>query len=182
MQFEVELKFPVDDVTALLAQLRERGLAPGPPILQVDQYFAHPSRDFARTDEALRLRTIGGESFVTYKGPKRGTGAKTRQEIELPLDSSDPDGTQFAGLLHALGFTPVAMVRKSRRHFTILHDGDEVHGALDSVDELGDYLELEVIADESGIEVAQRTIQALAEELALGSSERRSYLELLLAR
>jgi adenylate cyclase class 2 len=182
MQFEVEQKHPVDDPDGLIARLAERGVVLHPPVVQVDQYFAHPARDFARTDEALRIRTVGGESFVTYKGPKRDGASKTRREIELPLDPQDGDGARFAGLLSALRFSPVAQVRKQRRPFLIRWENVDVHGALDIVDGLGTFVELELRADETGLEQAQRTIGSLAGELELCSSERRSYLELLLEK
>jgi adenylate cyclase class 2 len=89
MQYEVEQKHQFEDVTALVAQLEQRGIVLEPAVVQSDQYFAHPSRDFALTDEALRIRTSGGESFVTYKGPKLDTTTKTRHELELTLQSDD---------------------------------------------------------------------------------------------
>src|SRR4051794_13543350 len=70
MTYEVEQKHRVTDKPALIARLRERGCSLEEPIQQSDQYFAHPCRDFAATDEALRIRVVGDESFVTYKGPK----------------------------------------------------------------------------------------------------------------
>src|SRR5688572_28544694 len=70
MQYEVEQKHRVVDVAALEAQLSARRIRLEPAIIQSDEYFAHPARDFAKTDEALRIRTSGGKSFVTYKGPK----------------------------------------------------------------------------------------------------------------
>jgi adenylate cyclase class 2 len=182
MLFEVEQKFRVEDVSGLAARLRELGVSPGVPIVQVDQYYAHPARDFARTDEALRIRTIGGQSFVTYKGPRLSGEVKARREIELPLDARDPDGSQLGALLVALGFSPVAVVRKSRREFVIRRDGADVQGALDTVDSLGEFLELELVAEEGRVTAAERVILALAAELALVSAERRSYLELLLGR
>jgi adenylate cyclase class 2 len=180
MQFEVEQKHRVQDVAALKKRLEERGVAIEPAKLQVDQYFAHPARDFARTDEALRIRTVGGESFVTYKGPKLDAATKTRHEIELPLDSQDGDGSRFAELLSALGFRPVASVCKERRAFHFERGEHEIEGALDEVDGLGSFVELELHADDAGLEAAKRAIAKLAQELELGPSERRSYLELLL--
>lgn len=182
MQFEVEQKHRVDDAGKLVAQLGERGVVIEPPVVQVDQYFAHPARDFARTDEALRIRTVGGESFVTYKGPKLDAATKTRREIELPLDPHDTDGSRFGELLAALGFKPVATVRKERRSFELRTDAHAVAGALDEVDGLGAFVELELIADAAGLEAAKRAVGKLADELELGPSERRSYLELLLSR
>jgi adenylate cyclase, class 2 len=182
MRFEVEQKHPVDDSQAFLARLAEWGVTIEPAATQVDQYFAHPARDFARTDEALRIRTIGSQSFITYKGPKLDAATKTRREIELPLDSQDGDGSQFRELLLALGFSSVAEVRKERRPFLIRRDGVKVVGALDDVHYVGSFVEIEIVTDDAGLEAAKRTIAELAEELGLGPAERRSYLELLLGR
>ena len=182
MRFEVEQKHVVDNAQAFVARLAGLGIVLDPPLTQVDQYFAHPARDFVRTDEALRIRMVGGESFVTYKGPKLDATTKTRREIELPLYVDDRDGSQFAELLSALGFTPVAAVRKERRGFQIRRDPHEVHGALDNVESVGTFVELELLADEAGLNAARRTISKLADELELGPAERRSYLELLLGK
>lgn len=182
MQFEVEQKHRIEDAAEFIARLEERGVAFGAPVAQADLYFAHPARDFATTDEALRIRTVGDNSFVTYKGPKLDATSKTRRELELPLDPYDADGSRFAELLNALGFTPVAVVRKNRRPFHLNHGGREVEGALDEVDGLGTFVELELPANEESLDEAKRIIAALAAKLALGPSERRSYLELLLQR
>jgi adenylate cyclase class 2 len=180
MRYEVEQKHRVEDVVRLMERLREKGIALESPLEQVDRYFAHPCRDFARTDEALRIRTAGGASFVTYKGPKLDATTKTRREIELPLDPADADGERFTELLVSLGFTPVATVCKERRPFGVLRSGREVRGAVDAVDGLGTFVELELSSDEAGLGAARQVIAGLAEELVLGPSERRSYLEQLL--
>jgi adenylate cyclase class 2 len=182
MRLEVEQKHRVDDVAALVSKLEKRGVSIGPPVTQVDQYFAHPARDFATTDEALRIRTVGDKSFVTYKGPKLDTTTKTRRELELPLAESDADASRFRELLMALGFRPVATVRKQRRTFHVQHRAYKVEGALDACDDVGTFVELELQADDADIDDARATIASLAGELNLGNSERRSYLELLLNR
>ena len=73
-------------------------------------------------------------------------------------------------------------VRKSRRPFELAARGQSVHGAWDEIDGLGTFVELELTADEASLAEAQAVIAALAGELQLGPSERRSYLELLLRR
>jgi adenylate cyclase class 2 len=180
MNYEVEQKHRVQDVAALVARLAQRGVELDPAVGQSDQYFAHPARDFVKTDEALRIRTSGGRSFVTYKGPKLDVVTKTRRELELPLDEQDADGTQFAELLVALGFRPVATVRKRRRRFCLDHAGRQVEGALDEVDGVGTFIELELIADDASVEASKQVIRELAAELDLGPTERRSYLGMLL--
>jgi adenylate cyclase class 2 len=184
MQYEVEQKHRIDsasgtDIGILLAGY---GTTLGEPVYQSDQYFTHPTRDFAKTDEALRIRTEGDRSFVTYKGPKIDQTTKTRRELELPLHASDSEGRKMAELFQAIGFTPLATVEKNRRPFKIEYAGKTVSGAYDIVHMLGMFVELELIVDETQLEDAKRTIRELALKLDLGPNVRRSYLEMLLEK
>src|SRR5258705_13967655 len=120
--------------------------------------------------------------LATKKAQNPNTQTKRRGKIELPLAPADCDGSQFASLLAALGFTPVAVVRKRRRTFSITADEYEVDGALDDVDGLGCFVELELRANDENLEASKRTISKLASDLNLGPSERRSYLEMLLEK
>jgi adenylate cyclase class 2 len=182
MAIEVEQKFRVVDRAAILARLAERGALLGEPQPQVDQYFNHPSRDFAQTDEAFRIRQVDDDNFLTYKGPKLDRTTKTRREIEVPIARGKQAADQFAELLTALGFRPVAEVRKRRRKTTIDHAGREVDVVLDDVEHVGAYVELECIAGEADMQAAKQAIASLAAELGLTENERKSYLELLLER
>jgi adenylate cyclase class 2 len=178
---EVEQKYPLADAAATQARLDKLGVCWADDQVQVDRYFNHPARDFARTDEALRIRAIGDSNFVTYKGPKRDPLTKTRREIELPLAAGSQAAEDFGELLAVLGFRPVAEVRKRRRPGKLAWDGYEVLIAWDEVERLGLFLELELQADEAGVAGAQACLASLAHELDLQQAERRSYLELLLA-
>ena len=180
MHHEVEQKFPLADPVAMIARLTEHGASWREPIEQVDTYFAHPSRDFAKTDEALRIRRTGDQNFVTYKGPKLDSLTKTRRELELSVGTGSTGYEQFAELLVALGFRRVADVCKMRRPGVLSYRGQSVEIALDQVDQVGSYLELEISADEAGLDQARRTLLELSADLSLPAPERRSYLELLL--
>ena len=63
MKYEVEMKFPVSDWAALEARLAELGATISAAQAECDVYFAHPARDFARTDEALRVAARGRQTF-----------------------------------------------------------------------------------------------------------------------
>jgi adenylate cyclase class 2 len=174
--YEVEVKFRVADLQALQAELRARGAEPLDEVCQEDCYLAHPSRDFARTDEALRVRSVGDQAFLTYKGPRVDAATKTRQELELPLGEG---ATPWLALLQALGFTPAGTVRKRRRTLRLGHGEHRVLVALDDVEGLGSYVELELTAPEVGVAAARQALLDLAAQLGLQDGERRSYLELL---
>jgi adenylate cyclase, class 2 len=177
---EVEMKFPVEGFQALETRLAEWRAAADPPRHDADQYFNAPDRDFARTDEALRLRRVGLANYVTYKGPKRDAQTKTRTEIEVPLASGDAAAEAFAQILVHLGYRPVMVVRKKRRTFHLQRDGFPVEICLDEVEGLGHFAEVEIVAPEERLENARAVVLRLAAELGLTTSERRSYLELLL--
>ena len=182
MKYEVELKFPVADMAAVAAKLSAMGADISEPRPEVDRYYAHPARDFAATDEALRIRRIGSANWITYKGPKVDRTTKTRREIELELPPQDEGAAASAALLEALGFRPVAEVRKHRRKAFVPWQDRRVEASLDEVDRVGTFIELELVTTFDGLEPAKACIASLAAHLDLDRSERRSYLELLLEK
>ena len=179
MKYEVEMKFPLNDRAAFEARLAELGAAISAAQGEFDVYFAHPARDFARTDEALRVRRKGPANFLTYKGPKVDATTKTRHEIDLPLPPEEETAQAWIGLLGALGFTVAGEVRKSRRKAHVAWQGRRVEVSLDEVERLGTFVELELVVEPAEAEAAKTCIAALAERLQLEGSVRRSYLELL---
>jgi adenylate cyclase, class 2 len=182
MNWEVEQKFPLTDQPAIATKLASLGVKFGPPIHQIDHYLNHPARNFAATDEALRVRQVGEQNFITYKGPKIDLTTKTRREIELPLPTGQQMAEHFLELLAALGFRPVATVRKVRKlgHCPWMEHAVEI--AWDEVDALGAYLELEISADDKTLAAATAALKSFADHLGIGPGETRSYLELQLAR
>ena len=128
------------------------------------------------------MRRSDRGNYVTYKGPKVDTTTKTRREIELPLWAQEAKVAALEGLLDALGFVPVAEVRKQRRKAAIPWQGRQVEASLDEVVEVGTYVELELVVEDDDVDSARACIASLAEHLGLSGSERRSYLELLLEK
>jgi adenylate cyclase class 2 len=139
---------------------------------QVDTYFAHPTKDFGRTDEALRLRRQGARAILTYKGPKIDKTTKTREEIEVDV----PDPEAMATILKKVGFTIAMEVRKVRSEFLLA----DAIVCLDRVEGLGDYVEVEYRAQD--LEKGRARVSEILVSLDLHGNERRSYLELLMLR
>ena len=193
--YEVEIKVPAD-VEAVRDRLRDAGAERVDARRQRDVYYDAPHRDFAETDEALRLRResplpdgIGSDAEtpsaadpaaettkVTYKGPLLDAGSKTRVEHETAVD----DGEAMADALSGLGFEPAAVVEKRREFWSFA--GFTV--TLDAVDGVGEFVEIErEVDDEDAIESTRDDALEALDRLGLdGDSQvRTSYLELLLA-
>ena len=180
MPYEVEMKFPVGNVQSLVAHLTKRGAVHVRTVEQTDAYFNHPSRDFAETDEAFRVRSVDGQHFVTYKGPLLDSETKTRHEIEVPVGTSERHGDEFQEILVHLGFREVRSVTKRRDYYTLDFENRPFEVCVDHVNGLGQFIELETIADEATLNAARESVQRLARHLGLEHPERRSYLQLLL--
>ncbi len=182
MSYEVELKFPIADPADLTLQLLARGATQGRVVHQYDLYFRHPSRDFRETHEALRIRRQDDDVFITYKGPVVDKQTKMRREIEIAVGRRRQDFDRMRELLMMLGFEPVRPVEKTRALFHLVWEGRELELAVDSIDDLGTFLEIEAIAEEGDRDKARDAILGLAERLGLSNPERRSYLALMLER
>jgi adenylate cyclase class 2 len=180
---EIEQKFARADFAAVERRLAEWGAGPAEEHNEADHYFNAPDRDFARTDEAFRLRRVGRANFLTYKGPKRDPNVKIRTELEVPLPEGDEAAAQFTQLLTHLGYRPVAVVRKRRRSYRLSRGGFALNVCLDEVDELGRFAEVEIVAPEDQVGAARAALAEMVAGLGLhdGDLERRSYLGLLLA-
>lgn len=178
---EAECKFVVPNPERTRARILEIGGMFQRKEQHVDTYLRHPCRDFRATDEALRIRLIDDEAFVTYKGKRLEGPIKIRPEIELPLVTSTVEG--WLQIWENLGFEKVRQVKKTRQVFQLDRTTGLITVTLDHVAGLGDFVEIErLLSAENQIEAAQREILSLAEELYLGSIEKRSYLSMILGQ
>lgn len=135
-----------------------------------DIYFNSPSRDFRRTDEALRIRIKEEGARLTYKGPKLDMRTKSRLELTVALDNP----MAMEKILAELGFRPSGEVRKQRTKYTL----GEVTFALDDVEGLGSFLEIEAPAEGDWADKQEMVLEIL-KRIGPGESIRKSYLELL---
>jgi adenylate cyclase, class 2 len=179
---EVEVKYRLTDPAAVVAQLKAWGGTVIAEHAEADHYLNAPDRDFARTDEALRLRRIGDVNLLTYKGPRRDSTSKTRTELEVPCPPGAESAEAFLKLFRHLGYRPTAVVRKRRTIYEWTRDGFSVHACLDDVENVGRFVELEIVARDEQYESAHRIVVQIADDLGLKDQENRSYLEQLLGR
>lgn len=178
--FEVELKARLSEAHQIEEQLIEIGFLLIKEVYERDCYFNAPDRDFALTDEALRLRHVtdaSGENsaLLTYKGPKRGEGIKSRIEHEANL--CDP--ATIESILLALHYKRVLEVKKKRLYYI----SGEFTVTIDYVEGLGKFIEIELQASNEVEECAAiEKINALGAKLSIQKNSyiTKSYLEQLL--
>ncbi|HEV3164408.1 MAG TPA: class IV adenylate cyclase [Isosphaeraceae bacterium] len=183
MSIEIEVKFRVANLEPLRAQLRASGAAPGAMSTQIDTYLSHPDRDFAETDEALRIRSGSVANFLTYKGPKWGGPTKTREEVEIAFEAGPEPSGRLALLFDRLGFKTIAVIAKNRTQFHVDASGRALQVALDEARDLGAFVEVETLAEnEADVAAAQEAVLKLAQQLGLSEVEPRSYLRMALER
>uniref|UniRef100_A0A8B9T8B5 CYTH domain-containing protein n=1 Tax=Anas platyrhynchos TaxID=8839 RepID=A0A8B9T8B5_ANAPL len=148
----------------------ERSGTPGTELRQEDTFFRVPAG-------RLKLRRFpdGRGELIFYERPDTA-GPKLSQFSITPTD--DPDGLE-AVLARALGV--LGVVRKRRLLYLV--GQTRVH--LDSVEGLGDFLELEVVlSEEQSVEHGERVARELMAELGVQDEDlvTGAYLDLLLAK
>jgi adenylate cyclase class 2 len=172
---EIELKVKVDTLDPIREHLKNRNAQFFGRVHEHDIYYNPPYRDFGSTDEALRLRYTNEHAVITYKGAKRAEyGLKAREELNTAVET----GEVFEQILRRLGFVKTAEVNKWRENYRL----DDAAISLDAVDELGTFVEIEVMADRDAPDATNR-INALAKEMEIsGEPILASYLELILSK
>ena len=154
---EVEIKSPCADPDAMRIMLSALGTGQTEARVDRDRYFNHPSRDFAETDEAVRIRSIGDRHYLTYKGPKLSAKTKSRVEEEVSI----ADAETGRKILTALSFTEVLLVEKKREVYKL----NEIEICLDTIEGLGSFVELEIMTDDQ--QKGEEKLFALAGQLGL---------------
>lgn len=146
---EIEIKVRLQDKEGLLAALAGKGVALGEPVHQRDQVFGLPGEAGGDGNTApwLRVRTETrgyGENetkraLFTLKRSVTGQLDSIERETEV----GDPD--VMIAIVKDLGFVPFSDLSKARQTGKL----NNVEVCIDSVEGLGDFMELEQLADEN---------------------------------
>lgn len=170
---EVERKYRSPGNDGVVKALTELGAHKVFEGLVEDTYFAHPSREFGKTDEALRLRRMEGSVELTYKGPRmKLENTKAREEVTVKLQ----DALSLQRIIERLGFQERQGLRKHRISFVL----DKLRVEVDDVEGLGQFVELELITEEPAR--AESLMKMATESLGLEELEPKTYLEMTIEK
>lgn len=192
---EVEVKIRIADLDLLRKKLKRQGGVYKLSLLHEDTYYNMPIglRDFANSDEALRIRSSTEYDkskqntkkiicYLTYKGKKIDRISKSRQEIELKFD----DAKSMREILSIIGFREILTVKKERELYEFEYKDNRIEALIDYLPALNNYfLEVELTAHTS--EELDEKRELLFDFLSLfgytkEDSIRKSYLELIIRK
>jgi adenylate cyclase class 2 len=167
---EVEIKVPIDEKRFL--QLRERLNSEAKfekSSHQKDEYFNAPDRDFLKPKypfEWLSIRSRGDKTILSYKHyhPEDVQVATHCDEFETQV--GNPEGIRK--IFSSLGFRSIVVVEKQRETYNLR---DEFEIALDTVDDIGHFVEIEALKDFGGVVKTREKIFELAKSLGIDPKE-----------
>lgn len=177
---EVEIKVSVKERNLLEEKLMQSGFVKGDLLKESDFYFDSDFHKIKENGMALRIRSCENltansvENFMTFKGPKMDQISMTRKELEMQIESAEIGKEIFT----SLGYTLVRPVIKRRQYF----HRDTITACLDQVEDLGDFMELEiVVSQEAEKDAALSGIFTLLSEVGyeVGDVINTSYLSML---
>lgn len=177
---EIEIKIPITkEIFDKLKKELPKIAVFEKSLKQVDTYYSPCHRDFLATKyphEWLRIGQRGGKTILNYKHyyPENVPVFTHCDELETVVDNA----TSLEKLLAILDFKKLVTVKKIRDTY-VFHDEFEI--ALDSVEELGYFVEIETKKDFGGVARAREKLFAFAERLGLDpKTDKRGYPYLLM--
>ena len=151
---EVEVKYHIDDLEALLVALKARGIELSGPVYQDDQAYAPDGWQFGDSKlgvSFVRLRTVDGRHYFAVKQPGENAQACLEYETEVA------DRAAMHGAILHMGYYPTVRVAKARRTATLEH----CSLCVDDVEGVGGLLELErLVPDDMRGEAIQAELAA----------------------
>jgi predicted adenylyl cyclase CyaB len=175
-EVEIKLQITVADLRRIESRLAKVATPVG-TTTQMDHYYSPQQRSYLEHKypyEWLSVRERQSKCLLNYKHfhPEGAERHEYCDEYEIEIDNPET----ARKILEALGFEYLVTVKKARSEFVV---DDELSIALDVVDNLGQFVEIEAIDDAGGgISGARMAVRKYAEEqlgLDLHSADPRGY-------
>jgi predicted adenylyl cyclase CyaB len=180
---QVEIKFQLDKQTYDKVKQRLKQSADFQQLShQTDEYFTPAHRNFLAFEnpyEWLRIRKKQDKSVLTYMHWHPANQHPFTHCDEFELDISCPD--RMKKIFSSLDMKSLTTVDKQREIFIV---DDELEIVLDTVKELGHFMEIEALKDFGSIELARKKLETFASSLGLDPAKtvERGYPYLLMQK
>ena len=192
---EIETKIKIDNLELLKKKLKQLRAKNSVILDQIDIYYNYPveSRDFSKTDEALRLRKTTEADpktlkklkevvDLTYKGPNLDKEIKTRIEHICHVIEAE----KIEEILKALSFKKILSIKKQREVFEFNYNDNNIEVLIDIIENLpGSYFEAEILVkDDNMIDYYKNVLFSFIQECGYSKKDilPDTYLEMLLKK
>lgn len=178
---EIEIKFPLKNPEQLVRELDSKAKHEGKDIFQKDSYYVPAHRDFFDKTypyEWLRIRESTKGAFLNYKHFHPENVEKTDYCDELETMVENP--RILRKIFASLDFKEAVVVEKTRNTWNF--KGVEI--AVDNVNGLGFYIELEAKKEFNDVREAKQYLFGILSELnaSVGEEELRGYPYIVLKK
>lgn len=177
-EIELKLSYPAQQRGSIISYCEQNGFALLGDFREEDFYFTPEGINLLKNDEVLRLRhtTASGTDLwlLTYKCKNVDALYHNRREIETGV----ADGNALFEMLKRMRFVLIRKVVKTR----LQYKKEQTSICLDNVEELGSFMEIEVLGDDAA--VAKKRISSILDDLHLprATIEPQNYLAMLLKK
>ncbi len=127
MAKEIEIKFRIENLPALIKALKEAGFKQiTRSTHEMNSLYDLPGQKLRKRGEMLRLRKYGDTWVLTHKGKptlahrtrKDGAPKAGRHKVRAELETRVENGQQMDAILRTLGFTPTCRYEKYRAEWS----------------------------------------------------------------
>lgn len=139
---EIEIKARVEGLGNIRAVLEKKGLELSKPVTHHDVVWGLPDVKSGSSAPWLRLRTETKSGEIRHLFTLKRSVTGQLDSIEHETEVFDP--VETASIVRELGFTLYSDITKTRQKARV----DEIEICLDSVDGLGEFIELERLAED----------------------------------
>jgi predicted adenylyl cyclase CyaB len=181
VEIEVKLRITLEQYKTIEKFLQENSILIKSSS-QIDEYFTPAHKNYMEPRypcEWLRIGQRGNKTILTYKHyyPENVDVTTHCDEYETEV----ADYTQLHKIFELVGAKSIVKVEKARELYKYK---DEFEVALDKVEELGYFIEVETIKDFGSVEEAHKKIEEFCHILNLNTSkkEKRGYPYLLMEK
>ena len=143
---ELEASYCIENFEEILKKIKEKNYKFNYEVQEKDTYYTDKKLEFIKTKTCLRTRKTNNEKLeLTFK-PKTtdSTEKYGKKEVNISLNLNDLEDIKF--ILNGLGYDEYISFTKNRIVYTKNEYGFEHNVMLDSIENVGNFIELEIIA------------------------------------
>jgi adenylate cyclase, class 2 len=162
---EIEVKAKLTNKDDVVNKLKSLGCVFGDVKIQNDVVYVEKMGDletFLSNKSFLRIRESNDKFLLTYKTNAGISLSKIEHETEVGSKK------ETENILRLLGFVPAVVVNKTR---SITHY-NKFEICVDNVEDLGDFIEVEIITDEGDAELIQEEMFSFLKSLGVKKEDR----------